>query len=287
MNKMLLSILVMHSIVFGMEDEQHDAAPAPITILAYRPEESDFLLWGGIERGNYNEVLQALDEGANQNYVWTYDDANYQQYVDLTAVMFAIKQLRKANRHKYVSTLASAAVWDVGEYLAKNMLKALLPQYPMLSYAEPVWNSRTADMLLGTQRSQRGSQAIVQEFRPEKELLHELLVKENTRLTVRRHTKPETALTYLNSMQHSWNPLTREDGRNLSYQVSLKQLRRLGMDRDQSRINIAGPLIAAAVNEEDPLYELAQLDRGLLPLMRNGGTTRSRTQGNSMPTFFQ
>lgn len=285
MKKILIGIFVVHGMLHGMdENNNNNRTDIPITTLALRPKEADFLLWSGIARSNYNEVLHALKDGANQNYIWTYDDANYKEYVGLTAVIYSMKQLRQKNRRKYASTLSLAVVWDVGECIAKSALAALMPQYPMLSYAGPVWNSRTANVFLG-QRSERDLEGAVEVYRPEKELVYQLITKEDTDLTVTTQlAKPVTALAYLQSLQQSWNPLTREDGRDLSYQLSLKQLRRSGLDTDQSIMNIPRPFFST-IDGEDPLRESAEFDRRLWLLMRQDGTRRIR--GNSIPTFFQ
>lgn len=266
MKKMLVGILMVHGIVFGMEkEEQRDAAPASVSAVAYQPKDSDFLMWGGIERSNCTEVLQGLKDGANQNYLWTHDDATYKQYVDFTAIMFAMKQVRKKNRCNYASILASAAVWDVGKHFAKSVLAEFLPQYPFLKYAEPVWNSRTASVFL---ESQQRSRVVVEPYRPEKDLLYALLLKDDTDLKVARKTmwegKPVTAMTYLNGMTRSWNPLTRDDGGEIMSRLSQAQRKKAGLPEQPMQMAhaISRPFMTGMIEEEDPGIALARLEAG-------------------------
>jgi hypothetical protein len=208
----------------------------------YKLKDADWALMRAIKRSNYNEVLQALREKANQNYLWPTvgddgdndDQCEEKEYADLNAGILALKRVKEENRTNFVWGLASAITRDISRNAVSHVLNIYASQYPMLNYVAPLRESDTAGYLFGSEYDAR---PVVEPYRPEKRIAQVLLTKDDTDVTIERkakwHNNPVTVMTYLNAMLKSYNPLTRKDGRDLAEQLSRVQRRKAGLNRDE------------------------------------------------------
>jgi hypothetical protein len=264
--KLLLSLLVVHGVVFGMEQEDSSSTSSNSVntvssdIVPYQLKDVDRDLWRAINHSNYNAALTALSKKANQNYLWPKNDDTHKEYADLTPVMYAVKRLRAYNRRQYASVLGSAVAWDIGKAVFSYALSNYAQQYPVINYVEPVWNSRTMAALFGSSSNQ---QPVVETYNPAKRLLYDLLIKKDTDLTVKREEQSQgnsvTVLTYLDSMLKSWNPLTRDDGRDLSYRLSRVQRDQAEVGGDQQLfMGFTRPFVSS-LNFDNELREGGQI----------------------------
>lgn len=212
--KRILLLLLMHCAIFGMEELQQQNAPAP------QPH-ANVNLMRAIKESNHAAVLSALRNNQDQNYLWQAADGNqHQAYVDLTAAMYALKILRKNNRWECASNLATAVTWDLGNAAMKYAMNTYAAQYPALQYVDPIRQSHTAALLFDSQGQE---QRVINSYKPAKRIARDLLIKENTNLTIARIAQwdgnPVTVETYLNTMLQSWNPVTRKDAQDLASEL--------------------------------------------------------------------
>ncbi len=219
MRHSVLISLMLPTLMWGMNEQG-----------PYQLKEADFDLWRAIDDGDDNGVLAALKAGANPNYVWPENESEIARYADLSPVMYAIKCLRAQNRKNYVSALATSLAWDIGKAGLSYALPQITAQYSAVKYIEPLWNTRTAAFLVG---SQSGSQQLADNATPAKRLVLDLLTHKDTNLKVKRMKQWKdkdgklydvTALSYLTSMRQSWNYFTRKDGEDLALKLRYTQL---------------------------------------------------------------
>ncbi len=225
--KRILILMLLHCTLIGMDN---DAMPD----LEESAPQANPTLMRAITTSNHAAVLSALRNNQDQNYLWSAsDDDQHTMYVDLTAAMYALKILRKNNRWECASNFATAVTWDLGNLAIKYAMDAYAQQYPVLTYVEPIRRGHTAAFLFGSEGQPR---TIVNSYKPAKRIARDLLIKENTNLTVARLTQwdghPVTVETYLNNMLHSWNPVTRQDGQDLASELGQVLRAREGIDSD-------------------------------------------------------
>jgi len=199
----------MHCTIIGMEGDM----PA----LEESVPNANPSLMRAITASNHAAVLSALRNNQDQNYLWKATDGDqYKEYVDQTAAIYALKILCKKNRWECASSFATAITWDLSNAAIRYAMNAYVQQYPALQYLDPIRQSHTAALLFGSQAQEI---PIVNTYRPAKRIVRDLLIKENTDLTVERVAKwngnPVTVETYLNNMLDSLNPVTRKDGQDL------------------------------------------------------------------------
>lgn len=223
----ILILLLIHCTIFSMNNDDMPALIDP------QPNPNPMLM-RAIQESNHAAVLSALRNNQDQNYLWKASDGDqYTAYVDLTAAMYALKILRKNNRWECASNLATAITWDLGNAAIKYAMNTYAAQYPMLNYVEPIRQSHTAALLFGSHDQER---SVVNIYKPAKRIARDLLIKENTNLTVARLAQwdgnPVTVETYLNNMLHSWNPVTRKDGQDLSIELGQVLRARASIDLD-------------------------------------------------------
>jgi hypothetical protein len=235
--KRIFSLLFLHSITFGMEQEEQQPIPA-----APAEPKANLALMRAITESNHAAVLTALRKNQDQNYLWRQtDEAQHKEYVDLTAGMYALKILRKNNRWECASNVATALTWDLGNAVMKYALNNHAAQYPVLQYVDPIRQSHTAALLFGDQSQEI---PVVNTYKPAKRIARDLLVKQNTDLTIERVARwngnPVTVETCLNSMLHSWNPVTRKDGQDLSRELGQILRSREGIDADDDGLATSG-----------------------------------------------
>ena len=192
-------------------------------------------LMRAIAQHDHPAVLSALHNNQDQNYLWRSSDGDqYQEYVDLTAAIYALKTLSKYNRWQLACDVASAISWDVSNAVMRYMLGTYAARYPILQYAEPIRQSHTAALLFGSS----SQQPIVNTYNPAKRIARDILIKTNTDLGVQRATtwngNPVTVETHLNNMRYSWNPLNRKDYQDLSSELGEFLRARAGIDQDNA-----------------------------------------------------
>jgi len=229
MKKRLLILSFIHTIVVGMDNEQSQR-PA----LNLPEPKANHALMRAITESNHAAMLSALRNNQDQNYLWPQNtDDQYKEYVDLTAAMYGIKMLRHYNRRQLVWNVGTALAWDLGNVAMKYALGSYAAQYPILNHVEPIRQSHTARLLFGSGVQER---PIVNTYNPAKRIARDLLIKENTNLTLecvkRWEGNPVTVETHLNSMLHSWNPVTRKDGQDLSTELGQVLRTRQGINQN-------------------------------------------------------
>lgn len=222
--KKVLILLLLPSFIFCMANDDVQAS-------VDSDPQRNLPLMRAITASNHPAVLNALRNNQDQNYLWNLSDGEqHKAYVDLTAAMYALKILRKNNRWECASNVAVALAKDLGN-LAMRYYAA---QYPILNYVDPIRQSHTAALLLNSQVPDH--QLVVNSYKPAKRIARDLLIKGNTNLMIARLTQwdgqPVTVETYLNSMCHSWNPVTRKDGQDLASELGQILRTRESIDQD-------------------------------------------------------
>lgn len=203
-----------------MEDQQvlkDDVMPALID----PAPEPNLPLMRAIKESNHPAVLSALRNNQDQNYLWKASDGDqYKEYLDKTGAIYALKILCRSNRWEFASSLATALTWDLGNAAMRYAMNTYAVQYPVLNYVDPIRQSHTASLLFGSHGQER---SVVNMYRPAYRIARDILIKENTNLTVERVARwnrdPVTVQTYLNNMLLYLNPLTKKDGQNLSSEL--------------------------------------------------------------------
>lgn len=212
--KKVLILLIIYAIVHGMENKDN------MPTLEEGAPQKNCALMHAISTSNHPAVLSALHNNQDQNYLWSAsDDDTYNSYIDLTAVMYALKILRKNNRWECALNVTTALTKDLGNAVIRYAMNSYADQYPVLQYIDPIRQSHTAGLLFGSYQEH----PVVNLYKPAKRIARDLLIKENTDLkvtrTVKWHDHPVTVETYLNSMLYSWNPVTRKDGQDLASEL--------------------------------------------------------------------
>lgn len=232
--KRILILFSLHAITFGMEEQEQQNA-APLAIPKANPA-----LMRAITESNHAAFLSAMRNNQDQNYLWKASDGNqHKAYVDLTAAMYALKILRTKNRWECALNVTTAVTWDLGNMLMKYAINSYAVQYPALHYVDPISQSHTSTLLLGYQPQEI---PVVHLYKPAKCIARDLLIHKDTNLTLERaaknNGKPVTVETYLNSMLASWNPVTRKDGRDLSYELGQVLREREGIDQNDEEFRV-------------------------------------------------
>jgi|GEM_PF-2387123 hypothetical protein len=218
--KRILILLMVHCITIGMEDQQilNDATMPALN----DPEpEANLALWRAVKESNHAAVLSALRNNQDQNYLWPAStEDQHGEYADLTLPIYSLKILCKKNRWQLASKIVTAITWDIGNAAMKYTMSSYAAQYPVLNYVDPIRQSHTATLLFGSEGHESSAVNI---YNPAKRIARDLLIKENTNLTLERIAKwqgnPVTVQTYLGNMLQSWNPLTKKDGQDLSIEL--------------------------------------------------------------------
>lgn len=217
MKKIFLALLIIPCIAQAMDQAGEGSNKV---VKPYILNDYDYALWDAINKHDHPKVLATIDR-ANTNFVWP-------EY-GLTPPMRAVKELRSENRFKMASTVG----WDIGIGLARCLMSQLGEAYPVVKTVEPlVGNSRTVALLMSSQQSEHivGST---------KGLLWDLLRHEKTDLNVqskkneaipkcRKPLLEMTVIEQIASMEHSWNPYTVHDGKELRLGLIKLQCEKLG-----------------------------------------------------------